>query len=35
MTQDQLIERAKLSSSDYLSGKYKTQEQLGQESENW
>lgn len=35
MTQDQLIERAKLSSSDYLSGKYKTQEQIEQESENW
>lgn len=35
MTQEQLIERAKRSSSDHLSGKYKTQEQLEQESENW
>ncbi len=35
MTQEQLIERAKRSTSDYLSGKYKTQEQLEQESENW
>jgi len=35
MTQEQLIERAKLSTSDYLSGRYKTQEQLEQESESW
>lgn len=35
MTQEQLIERAKRSSSDYLSGRTKTQEQLEQESENW
>jgi len=35
MTQEQLIERAKRSTSDYLSGRYKTQEQLEQESENW
>lgn len=35
MTQEQLIERAKLSTSDYLSGRYKTQKQLEQESENW
>jgi tryptophan 2,3-dioxygenase len=35
MTQEQLIERAKRSTSDYLSGRYKTQDQLEQESENW
>lgn len=35
MTQEQMIERAKRSTSDYLSGKIKTQEQLEQESENW
>jgi hypothetical protein len=35
MTQEQLVERAKQSTSDYLSGKHKTQEQLEQESENW
>lgn len=35
LTQKQLIERAKLSTSDYLSGRFKTQEQLQQESENW
>jgi tryptophan 2,3-dioxygenase len=35
MTQEQLVERARRSSSDYLSGKIKTQEQLEQESENW
>jgi len=35
MTQEQLIERARRSSSDYHLGKYKTQEQIEQESENW
>lgn len=34
-TQKQLIERAKQAEQDYLSGKYKTQEQLEEESENW
>jgi hypothetical protein len=34
-TQEQLIDRAKRSTQDYLSGKYKTQEQLEEESENW
>lgn len=35
LTADQLIDRAKRSSKDYLSGKFKTQEQLEKESENW
>ncbi|HEY3372394.1 MAG TPA: hypothetical protein VGK10_16180 [Prolixibacteraceae bacterium] len=35
LTQEQLIERANRSTSDYLSGKFKTQEQLEKESENW
>lgn len=34
-TKEQLIERAKKSNSDYLSGKVKTQKQLGTESESW
>jgi len=34
-TQEQLIERANQSTKDYLSGKFKTQEQLEKESENW
>jgi len=34
-TQEQLIERANQSTSDYLAGKFKTQEQLEKESENW
>ncbi len=34
-TQKQLLERAKRSSQDYLSGKIKSQEQLENESENW
>lgn len=34
-TKKQLIERAKQSSQDYLSGRFKTQEQLKLESENW
>jgi tryptophan 2,3-dioxygenase len=35
MTQEQLIERAKRSTADYLSGRYKTQDQLEKESKNW
>ena len=35
LTQQQLIERAKLSNKDYLTGRYKTQEQLELESKNW
>jgi hypothetical protein len=31
----QLVDRAKESNQDYLAGKYKTQEQLEKESENW
>ncbi len=34
-TQKQLIERAKRSNDDYLAGKFKTQDQLEKESENW
>ena len=34
-TQEQLVERAKRSNQDYLSGMCKTQEQLEKESENW
>jgi hypothetical protein len=34
-TQEQLIERANQSTRDYLSEKFKTQEQLEKESENW
>lgn len=32
---EQLVDRANRSTRDYLSGKYKTQEQLEKESENW
>jgi hypothetical protein len=32
---EQLVDRANRSTRDYLSGKYKTQEQLEEESENW
>ncbi|OFX25578.1 MAG: hypothetical protein A2033_06380 [Bacteroidetes bacterium GWA2_31_9] len=35
LTKKQLVYRAKLSNQDYLSGKYKTQEQLELESKNW
>ena len=35
LTQKDLIQRAKKSNQDYLAGKFKTQEQLEQESENW
>lgn len=35
LTQKDLILRAKKSNQDYLAGKFKTQEQLEQESENW
>jgi hypothetical protein len=34
-TKKQLIDRAKLSNQDYLAGRFKTQEQLELESENW
>lgn len=34
-TKKQLIQRAKEANQDYLSGNYKTQDQLEQESENW
>jgi hypothetical protein len=34
-TQKQLLERAKQSNKDYQAGKFKTQEQLEKESENW
>jgi len=34
-TQKQLINRAKQANEDYLAGKFKTQEQLEIESENW
>lgn len=32
---EQLLDRSNRSTSDYLSGKYLTQEQLEKESENW
>jgi uncharacterized protein YlbG (UPF0298 family) len=35
LTQEQIIERANQSNSDYLSGNFKTQEELERESENW
>lgn len=34
-TQQQLIDRANRSNSDYRNGKFMTQEQLEKESENW
>ena len=34
-TQKQLINRAKQANEDYFAGKFKTQEQLEIESENW
>jgi pyruvate formate-lyase activating enzyme-like uncharacterized protein len=34
-TKKQLIDRAKRSNQDYLSGRFKTQEQLELESDNW
>lgn len=34
-TQEELIKRAKKSNDDYLSGNFKTQEQLEIESKNW
>ena len=34
-SQKQLIDRAKLSEKDYMSGSVKTQEQIEIESENW
>jgi len=35
LTVEQLVDRANRSSKDYLSGKFKTQEQLEKESGNW
>ncbi len=35
LTKKQLIERANKSNKDYLTGKYKTQEQLEIESQKW
>lgn len=35
LSQQQLIERANQSNSDYLSENFKTQEELEQESEKW
>jgi len=35
LTVEQLVDRANRSAKDYLSGKFKTQEQLEKESENW
>jgi len=32
---EQLVDRANRSNKDYLSGRFKTQEQLEKESENW
>ncbi len=32
---EELVDRSNRSTRDYLSGKYKTQEQLEKESENW
>jgi len=34
-SQEQLIDRAKKSNDDYIAGKYKTQEQIEEESINW
>ncbi|HZK06681.1 MAG TPA: hypothetical protein VFC92_00640 [Bacteroidales bacterium] len=34
-TEEQLIKRARKSNSDYLVGKFKTQEQLENESQKW
>jgi hypothetical protein len=34
-TQKQLTDRARRSNKDYLAGKFKTQDQLELESENW
>lgn len=34
-TEKQLIERARKSNKEYLTGKYKTQEQLETESQKW
>lgn len=35
LTKKQLVDRAKRSNEDYLAGKFKSQEQLELESENW
>ena len=34
-TQEELLNRAKKSNNDYVSGKYKTQEQLKKDALNW
>lgn len=34
-TEEQLIDRANRSNQDYFSGRFKSQEQLESESENW
>lgn len=34
-TQKQILDRAKRANKDYLTGNFKTQEQLETESENW
>jgi len=35
MSQEQIIKRAQISTSDYLSGSFVSQEQLETESKNW
>ncbi|KAF0128587.1 MAG: hypothetical protein FD155_3145 [Bacteroidetes bacterium] len=35
LSAEQLVERANKSTQDYLAGRFKTQEQLEKESENW
>ena len=35
LSAEQLVERAKRSTKDYNAGRFKTQEQLEKESENW
>lgn len=35
LSQEDILQRAKKSNEDYLSGNYKTQEQLEEESRNW
>ena len=35
LTQKQLLSRAEKSNKEYLTGKYKTQESIEKESENW
>ena len=35
LSAEQLVDRANRSNKDYLNGRFKTQEQLEKESENW